>query len=231
MSNYNNNGASNKKGITENQKKIIIASVIVGILLIAVIVGVVMSSADNGSTGEKLPNQFDGTNPQATIEMENGDKIVIELYPNNAPNTVDNFISLANNGFYDGLKFHRVIEGFMLQGGCPQGTGTGNPGYSIAGEFTKNDFENTLVHERGVISMARSNSMDSAGSQFFIMHQAAPHLDGVYAGFGKVIEGMDIVDEIATCEKNGEKPVVDQKIKTITIDTFGEEFPQPVIIE
>lgn len=167
-------------------------------------------------------------NPVFTIEMENGGIIKGELYPEIAPNTVNNFISLANSGFYNGLTFHRVIYGFMIQGGCPLGTGTGNPGYSIKGEFSQNGFPNPLKHTAGVLSMARSMMPDSAGSQFFIMHKNAPHLDGAYAAFGKVTEGMDIVDAIAECDTDfNDRPLDRQVIKTITVDTFGVDYPQP----
>lgn len=169
------------------------------------------------------------SNPIAVIEMECGDIIKIELYPNIAPNTVNNFISLAKKGFYNGLIFHRVIKGFMLQGGCPEGIGVGGPGYGIDGEFTSNGFKNDLVHEEGVISMARANNPNSAGSQFFIMHKNSPHLDGSYAGFGKVIEGMDVVNKIADVKTNhSDKPEIPQVIKSITIETFDIEYPQPI---
>ncbi len=164
-------------------------------------------------------------NPVATIEMADGGVIVVELYPEIAPNTVANFIELANAGFYDGLIFHRVISGFMIQGGDPEGTGMGGPDYSIKGEFAENGFENNLKHERGVISMARSMMPDSAGSQFFIMHADAPHLDGQYAAFGKVLEGMDVVDAIAAVETDAnDKPVSDVVIARITVDTKGVEY-------
>lgn len=167
-------------------------------------------------------------NPIVTIEMENGDMMKAELYPEIAPNTVNNFISLINKGFYDGLIFHRVIRGFMIQGGCPDGTGAGGPGYSIKGEFAQNGFENNLKHTKGVLSMARTMIPDSAGSQIFIMHEAAPHLDGAYAAFGKVTEGLDIVDKIAeTPTDYGDRPLSDQKIKKVTVDTFGVEYPEP----
>lgn len=153
-----------------------------------------------------------------TIEMENGKKIVIELDPTAAPETVKNFEKLVSEGFYDGLIFHRVISGFMIQGGCPDGTGMGGPGYHIHGEFAQNGFQNPLKHTRGVISMARAMDPNSAGSQFFIMHQDAPHLDGAYAAFGKVIEGMDVVDEIASVDVNHmDRPVVDQVMKKVTL--------------
>lgn len=167
------------------------------------------------------------SHPIVTITMDTGKVIKAELYPETAPNTVNNFISLINKGFYDGLIFHRVIKGFMIQGGCPHGTGTGNPGYSIPGEFDMNGFRNQLKHERGVLSMARSMMPDSAGSQFFIMHQNAPHLDGQYAAFGKVIEGMDVVDEIASVKTFRDSPYEKQVMKTVTVDTLGEEYPEP----
>ena len=167
-------------------------------------------------------------NPEITITMENGDQIRAELYPEIAPNTVKNFISLEKMGFYDGLIFHRVIEGFMIQGGCPQGTGMGGPGYSIKGEFSQNGFKNDLKHTEGVLSMARSMMPNSAGSQFFIMHKSAPHLDGAYAAFGKVVEGMDIVNKIAETRTDySDRPLKEQKIKSITVDTFGAEYDEP----
>lgn len=163
--------------------------------------------------------------PIVTIEMENGGVIVLELYPEIAPNTVANFIELANSGFYDGLIFHRVIPTFMVQGGDPEGTGMGGPDYSIKGEFSGNGFENNLSHVRGVISMARSKKMNSAGSQFFIMHADATYLDGQYAAFGMVTEGLDVVDEIAAVETgNNDKPVEDVVIKSITVDVKGVEY-------
>ncbi len=165
-------------------------------------------------------------NPIVKIEMENGGVITAELYPEKAPNTVANFVSLVASGFYNGLIFHRVIPGFMIQGGDPQGTGMGGPGYSIKGEFARNGFrENNLCHTRGVLSMARSMMPNSAGSQFFIMHQDAPHLDGEYAAFGKVTEGMDVVDRIAaTPTGRQDRPVQEQKIKCASVDTFGESY-------
>ena len=167
-------------------------------------------------------------NPIVTFEMENGDVMKVELYPEVAPNTVNNFISLVNKGFYDGLIFHRVINGFMTQGGCPNGTGMGGPGYSIAGEFAQNGFDNQLKHEPGVISMARAMNPDSAGSQFFIMHKNSPHLDGAYAAFGKIIEGMDVVNKIAETDTDfRDKPITDQKMKKVTVETFGTEYPEP----
>lgn len=171
--------------------------------------------------------------PQVTITMEDGSVMVAELYPEKAPNTVNNFISLVKSGFYDGLIFHRVIEGFMLQGGCPEGTGFGGPGYSIKGEFASNGFEqNDLLHTPGVLSMARSQKPDSAGSQFFIMTSTSPHLDGDYAAFGKVIEGMDVAYKIETVQTDAnDKPKTEQKIKSITVDTFGVEYPEPEVIK
>ena len=167
-------------------------------------------------------------NPIVTFEMENGDVMKVELYPEVAPNTVNNFISLVNKGFYDGLIFHRVIYGVMIQGGCPNGTGMGGPGYSIAGEFAQNGFDNQLKHEPGVISMARAMNPDSAGSQFFIMHKNSPHLDGAYAAFGKIIEGMDVVNKIAETDTDfRDKPITDQKMKKVTVETFGTEYPEP----
>ncbi len=164
-------------------------------------------------------------NPVVTIEMENGNTIRLELYPEIAPNTVANFVNLCEEGFYDGLIFHRVIPGFMIQGGDPQGTGIGGPGYSIKGEFAANGIANNLKHTRGVISMARSMRPDSAGSQFFIMHADAPHLDGQYAAFGKVTEGLDTVDEIAACRTGfQDRPVKEQKMKKVTVETFGEKY-------
>ncbi|MDR0880102.1 MAG: peptidylprolyl isomerase [Clostridioides sp.] len=166
-------------------------------------------------------------NPIVTIEMENGNKIQIELYPNIAPNTVNNFISLINKGFYNGILFHRVINGFMIQAGCPDGNGTGGPGYSIKGEFSGNGFTNNLKHARGVISMARTMMPNSAGSQFFIMHQNSPHLDGQYAGFGQVVSGMEAVDEIADVKTDrGDKPRTPQVIKSMTVETFGVDYPE-----
>lgn len=167
-------------------------------------------------------------NPIVTIEMENGDIIKAELYPEIAPNTVKNFISLVKKGYYDGLIFHRVINGFMIQGGCPDGTGMGGPGYSIKGEFAQNGFANDLKHTEGVLSMARSMMPDSAGSQFFIMHKNAPHLDGAYAAFGKVIERQDIVNKIATTQTDySDRPLKKQIMKKVTVDTFGVDYEEP----
>lgn len=167
-------------------------------------------------------------NPVVTFEMENGDVFQAELYPEIAPNTVNNFISLVKKGFYNGVIFHRVIAGFMIQGGDPQGTGMGGPGYSIKGEFTQNGFKNDLKHTPGVLSMARTMMPNSAGSQFFIMHETSPHLDGAYAGFGKVIEGMDVINKIAAVRTNfSDKPLEPQRMKNVTVDTFGVEYPEP----
>lgn len=168
---------------------------------------------------------MENKNPIVTIEMENGKKIVAELYPNIAPNTVKNFVSLIEKGYYNGVGFHRVIPGFMIQGGCPNGNGMGGPGYSIKGEFTNNGFTNNLKHERGVLSMARTMVPNSAGSQFFIMHQTSPHLDREYASFGRVIEGMDVVDEIANTRTDRmDKPKEPQVMKTVTVETFGQDY-------
>lgn len=169
-------------------------------------------------------------NPIVTIEMEDGKKIIAELYPDKAPNTVNNFIDLVKSGFYDGIIFHRVINGFMIQGGDPAGVGTGGPGYTIKGEFALNGFnQNDIKHTRGVLSMARAMNPNSAGSQFFIMHQNAAHLDGQYAAFGKVIEGMDVVDSIAAVKTDwNDKPKIPQVMKKVTVETFGTEYTKPV---
>ncbi|WP_138264566.1 peptidylprolyl isomerase [[Clostridium] hylemonae] len=167
-------------------------------------------------------------NPIVTFEMENGDVMKAELYPDIAPNTVNNFISLVGKGYYDGLIFHRVISGFMIQGGCPDGTGTGGPGYNIKGEFGQNGFSNDLKHGEGVLSMARAMHPDSAGSQFFIMHKNSPHLDGSYAAFGKIIEGMDVVNKIAATDTDySDRPLEEQKMKKVTVDTDGVDYPEP----
>lgn len=166
--------------------------------------------------------------PIVTIEMEDGGVMKAELYPEIAPNTVNNFISLINKGFYDGIIFHRVIKNFMLQGGDPTGTGMGGPGYAIKGEFSSNGFKNDLKHTAGVLSMARTMMPDSAGSQFFVMHKDAPHLDGEYAAFGKIIEGMDVVNQIAEVETDwSDKPATPQVMKKVTVETFGETYPEP----
>jgi Peptidyl-prolyl cis-trans isomerase (rotamase) - cyclophilin family len=167
-------------------------------------------------------------NPIVTIKINGEDTIKIELYPAVAPNTVNNFISLVKKGYYNNLAFHRIIKGFMIQGGCPEGTGMGGPGYTIKGEFSQNRFENDLKHKMGVISMARSMRPDSAGSQFFIMHKDAPHLDGAYAAFGKVTEGMDVVNKLAEVKTSrGDMPVEPQIMTEVTVETFGEEYPEP----
>lgn len=167
-------------------------------------------------------------NPIITFEMENGDIMKAELYPQVAPNTVNNFISLVNKGFYDGLIFHRVINGFMIQGGDPEGIGMGGPGYGIKGEFAQNGFANDLKHTAGVLSMARSMMPNSAGSQFFIMHKDAPHLDGAYAAFGKIIEGMDVVNKIAEVATDySDRPMEDQRMKNVTVETFGVDYDEP----
>ncbi|MEK5186900.1 peptidylprolyl isomerase [Solibacillus sp. FSL R5-0449] len=200
-------------------------------MLIAILAACGKETADNKEQ-ESTVNYAEevAENPIVTITMENDEKIVIELEPKTAPNTVANFITLVEDGFYDGLIFHRVIPGFMIQGGDPDGTGMGGPDYAIKGEFTSNGFENTLTHERGVISMARSQDPDSAGSQFFIMTEQATHLDGDYAAFGKVIEGMETVDEIVSAERGAnDRPMEDQKMKTVEVDTKGFDYPEPVV--
>ncbi|MBD5444371.1 MAG: peptidylprolyl isomerase [Lachnospiraceae bacterium] len=167
-------------------------------------------------------------NPIVTFTMKNGDVIKAELYPEIAPTSVNNFINLIQNKFYDGLIFHRVIKNFMIQGGDPEGTGMGGPGYSIRGEFAQNGFQNDLKHTAGVLSMARSMHPDSAGSQFFIMHKTSPHLDGAYAAFGKVIEGLEVVNKIAeTATDYNDRPLEEQVMQTVTVDTFGVEYPEP----
>jgi len=168
-------------------------------------------------------------NPVVTIEMEDGSKMVAELFPDVAPNTVANFVRLIQSEFYDGLMFHRVIPGFMIQGGDPKGSGSGGPGYEIPGEFTSNGFPNTLKHERGILSMARTMDPDSAGSQFFIMVDRAPHLDGEYAAFGKLIDGLEVVDAIVNTPRSSwnDKPKKPQRMKKVTVETFGEEYPEP----
>ena len=168
------------------------------------------------------------SNPIITITMQNGSVMKGELYPEIAPNTVNNFISLVKKGYYNGLIFHRVIPGFMIQGGCPDGTGMGGPGYSIKGEFTQNGFKNDLKHTKGVLSMARTMAPNSAGSQFFIMHQTSPHLDGAYAAFGKITEGLDVIDAIAGVRTDfRDRPLEDQVIKSMEIDTLGADYPEP----
>ena len=168
------------------------------------------------------------SNPIVTITMENGDVMKAELYPDIAPISVNNFISLIKKGYYDGLIFHHVISGFMIQGGCPEGTGMGGPGYSIKGEFAMNGVPNDLKHTEGVLSMARAMNPNSGGSQFFIMHKTSPHLDGSYAAFGKIIEGMDVVNKIAETRTDyNDRPLEDQRMKTVTVETFGVDYPEP----
>ncbi|KMY33076.1 peptidylprolyl isomerase [Lysinibacillus xylanilyticus] len=194
------------------------------------------SGQSEGNKAKKTEENVDYSskvkeNPIVTITMNNDEKIVIELEPSTAPNTVANFISLVKKGFYDGLIFHRVVPDFMIQGGDPSGNGTGGPDYSIEGEFSSNGFKNDLKHERGVISMARSGDPNSAGSQFFIMVNEASHLDGDYAAFGKVIEGMETVDAIVAAERDGEKPIKDQKMKKVEVDTKGFDYPAPKVLK
>lgn len=197
------------------------------LIMVLFLFGTVGCAAKNNGAG-KVSNGNQKKNPVVTIEMEDGSKIKIELYPDVAPNTVNNFISLVQKGFYDGLIFHRVIPKFMIQGGDPQGTGTGGPGYSIKGEFSSNGFKNDLKHERGVISMARAQNPDSAGSQFFIMVENAPSLDGQYAAFGKVIEGMEVVDKIVKTPRNqADKPNTEQKMKKVSVETYGVKYEEP----
>lgn len=170
-------------------------------------------------------------NPIVTFEMESGDIFKAELYPETAPNTVNNFISLVKKGFYNGLTFHRVICGFMIQGGCPRGNGTGGPGYGIKGEFSQNGFKNDLKHTEGVLSMARAMNPNSAGSQFFVMHKNSPHLDGAYAAFGKVTEGLDVVNKIANVRTDfSDKPLTPVVMKSVTVDTFGVDYPAPEVV-
>ena len=192
-----------------------------------------------GTQGENVTNESEKTSnyassvtekPIVTITMENDEKIVLQLDPAVAPNTVANFVSLVEKGFYDGVIFHRVIPDFMIQGGDPEGNGTGGADYTIKGEFSENGFENNLKHDRGVISMARSNDPNSASSQFFIMVKESPHLDGQYAAFGKVIEGMEVVDDIVSVERDGsDKPLKDQTMKSVTVDTKGFDYPDPEV--
>ncbi|WP_313800119.1 peptidylprolyl isomerase [Cytobacillus sp.] len=187
----------------------------------------ISKDSNNGKSG--YPSDVT-ENPIVTITMENNDEIQLELYPDIAPNTVANFVTLINKGFYDGLIFHRVIPNFMIQGGDPAGNGTGGPDYSIFGEFSANGFENKLKHERGVLSMARSRDPNSAGSQFFIMVSESSNLDGQYAAFGKVIEGMEVVDSIVSVERNGaDLPLKEQKMKTVKVDTKGYNYPEPEV--
>ena len=215
------NTQSKKCQLTKKQC-ILISAVAAVIIIAAIVLGITL-----GKGGKTQETDYAGApHPVATLTMENGGVITIELYPDVAPNTVANFVTLANSGFYDGLTFHRVISGFMIQGGDPDGNGTGGPGYSIKGEFTQNGFQNDLKHDRGIISMARANNPDSAGSQFFIMHQNSPWLDGAYAAFGKVLEGMDVVDAIASVKTNpaNDMPLEPQVISSIRVDTKGVEY-------
>ena len=194
-----------------------IAVLFLGLAVFSLLVPSTVYSAE-----EKSPN------PVVTMDLGELGTMEIELYPAIAPNTVNNFISLINKGFYDGVIFHRVIPGFMIQGGDPEGRGTGGPGYSIKGEFSQNGFANQLRHDRGVVSMARSNAPDSAGSQFFIMVEKSPHLDGAYAAFGQVIKGMDVADKIVAADRDRmDKPLQDQRIEKVTVETFGVEYPEP----
>lgn len=210
------------------------------LIMLFLISAILIGCKEEGNTANHISDDTNKTeltyaddvkeNPIATITMDNGKEIKIELMPKNAPNTVLNFISLAQDGYYDGVTFHRVMPGFMIQGGDPTGTGRGGPGYTIDGEFTENGFENNLAHERGVISMARSTDVNSAGSQFFIMVEDAPHLDNEYASFGKVIEGIEVADEIVAAKRDRtNKPLQEQKIKSVTIDTKGFNYPKPNI--
>ncbi|MFC0273664.1 peptidylprolyl isomerase [Metabacillus herbersteinensis] len=207
--------------------------IITCILLAILLVGCGIKKDNSiGNSDKKTTENKVEKNPIVTITMENDEQIKLELFPNIAPNTVANFISLVEKGFYDGLIFHRVIPGFMIQGGDPEGTGTGGPGYGIKGEFSSNGFDNELKHERGVISMARSQSPDSAGSQFFIMVEDAASLDEEYAAFGKVIEGLETADNIVKVTTDQQdKPTEDQKMKTVTVETFGEDYKDPEVIE
>lgn len=192
----------------------------------------ILAGCSGKKENDKVESSSHEKNPIATINIKDFGTVKVELYPNVAPNTVDNFVSLANKGYYDGLIFHRIIDGFMIQGGDPTGTGTGGPGYTIEGEFSKNGFKNDLKHEKGVISMARTNSPDTAGSQFFIMTEDAVHLDGQYAAFGKVIEGLDVIEKVGKVQTGAnDKPVSDVIIESITIDSMGEEYSEPQIIK
>ncbi len=225
------------KGVKNMFKRFKAFYVVVGLLALVSIVlaGCGTSPDPEKTTGKETEEQIDYAadvkeNPVVTITMDNDEKIVIELDPAAAPNTVANFISLVEDGFYDGLTFHRVIPGFMIQGGDPAGNGSSGPDYTIKGEFTSNGFENNLKHERGVISMARAQDPDSAGSQFFIMVEEASHLDGNYAAFGKVIEGMETVDAIVAVERDdANKPLKEQKMKKVEVDTKGFDYPDPVV--
>ena len=224
---------TNKKKKTDNTVNILIIACTAVIIALAVLIAFSMNKKDDTpdvptTTMMDVINKLDiRENPVATLEMENGEKIIIELYPKIAPNTVCNFIELANSGYYDGLIFHRCIKDFMIQGGDPEGTGMGGPGYSIKGEFSDNGFKNDLKHDRGVISMARSQEPDSAGSQFFITVADSTFLDGQYAPFGKVTSGMGVADAIVANETDAnDKPLIDQVIKSIKVDTKGIKYPQ-----
>ncbi|WP_428907987.1 peptidylprolyl isomerase [Niallia sp. Krafla_26] len=206
--------------------KVILSFVMLAVIFSLTGCGDVNNESDNTTNYASAVKE----KPIVTITMENDEKIVLELDPSVAPNTVANFVSLVEKGFYDGLIFHRVIPDFMIQGGDPEGNGTGGADYSIEGEFSENGIENNLKHERGVISMARSNNPDSASSQFFIMVKDSPHLDGQYAAFGKVIEGMETVDKIVSVKRDQmDKPLTEQKIKSVTVDTKGFDYPDPVV--
>ena len=230
-------GAANRPTTAQPVKKktinpwwIIGALAVVAVILSLWMAGVFANSAKNAKDQADSNGQTatDSKNPIVTITMEDGNQITVELYPSVAPNTVNNFISLVNAKFYDGVSFHRVIPDFMIQGGDPDGTGAGGPGYSIKGEFTSNGFTNDLKHTRGVISMARTQIPDSAGSQFFIMVSDTPSLDGEYAAFGKVLSGMEEVDKIVNVERDSyDKPLQPQIMKTVTVDTFGKQYPEP----
>lgn len=197
-------------------------------LVIVILVAMMVSGCSKSADSKKDESAATGKNPIVTLEMESGTKIEIELYPDIAPNTVTNFVNLVSKGFYDGLIFHRVIPGFMIQGGDPDGTGMGGPGYSIKGEFSSNGFDNDLAHVKGVISMARSQASDSAGSQFFIMTGTSPNLDGDYAAFGKVVKGIEGVETIENVETGAQdRPLEDQVIKKMTVETFGVEYGEP----
>lgn len=215
-----------------NKRNLKIYLIFFSFLLLATIITGCGTSQDSEETNQDSANSQEKIedNPIVTITMENDEQIIIELFPNIAPNTVNNFISLIEDDFYNGLIFHRVIPDFMIQGGDPDGIGSGGPGYSIKGEFNSNGFSNDLSHERGVISMARSQHPDSAGSQFFIVHKDSPNLDGEYASFGQVIEGMDVVDQIVSVNRDrSDKPLEDQVMKTVTVDTKGYDYDQPEI--
>lgn len=203
--------------------------VVILLFIVALFAGCFANEKNNETEGKTTSVPETDAIPVVTMTLENGGEVEMELYPNIAPNTVNNFISLVTDGFYDGLIFHRVIPDFMIQGGDPEGTGMGGPGYGIPGEFSSNGFENTLAHERGVLSMARSGDPDSAGSQFFIMVADSPHLDGDYAAFGKVVAGIEVVDEIVGVERDqADKPLEDQVIKTMTVDLNGYDYVEPV---